>query len=115
MTDISISEDDLIILAQQDMATLAEWWCRLNSYEWPQDLPDPEPPHRDPTRCRRWGLMCWIDKRIGHRVISRQWNKDMTDEEHEDFWRGTFEGDADAKERHKQRTLRKLGIVGTNV
>lgn len=108
-----LTDDDLFALASQDMQTLAEGWCALNRWEWPQWLPSPETyEHRREVReTRAREAMRWIENRIGNRVISRVWNKEMTDEEHEDFWRGIIEGNADARERDHQRRLRKCGVV----
>lgn len=106
-----LTDDDLISLATQNMQTLAEGWCTLNGWGWPQWLPCPESPEKWRVETRRREAMRWIENRIGRRVISRVWNKDMTDEEHEDFWRGIFEGNADARERDHQRRLRKCGVV----
>ena len=102
-----MTEDDHLVLAQQDMQTLAKWWCLLNSWEWPAELSDPEPTTHVPGG-RRGRLMDWIDNQIGHRQCSREWNRDMTDEEHNDFWRGTFEGNAEARERHMRRVREKV-------
>ena len=86
--------------------TLAEGWCALNSWEWPQWLPCPETYEyrREVKENRGRAAMRWIENRVGKRILSRVWNKDrMTDEEHEDFWRGVHEGNAEALERYYER------------
>lgn len=103
----SMTPQDEAILAQQSMETLAEWWCQLNSWDWPEELPDPEP--REYVRGGRRGeIMQWIDDGVGRRVISRTWNKSMTDEEHNDFWRGHFEGHKPSKDRDRKRKMDKI-------
>lgn len=107
-----INAEDHAVLAQQDMKTLAEWWCLLNRWEWPRELVDPEPAVHVPGG-RRGRIMDWIDQRIGHRVVSREWNRHMTDEEHEDFWRGVYEGNAEALARHRKRTADRISAGKT--
>lgn len=79
----------LEVLNAQDDQTLAEWWCELNRWRWPDALPDPEPvpQYHSDGQDVRWAVMCWIDAKIGHKIVSRTWNKDMPDEVFESFWR----------------------------
>jgi hypothetical protein len=84
-----------IIIAIQPRETLARWWCLLNSWGWPKELP-------------QWGnsdvrsqLMRYMEQRVSPKECSRYWNRDMTPEEFEDFWNGTHEGDLAANERYK--------------
>jgi hypothetical protein len=97
---------DETILAQQDLATLARWYCELNSWEWPEGLPDPEPAEFAPGG-RRGTIMDWIFEAIGHRAISHHWNVirsgmfQMTEDEFNNFWRGHYEGHAPSLERHR--------------
>jgi hypothetical protein len=45
--------------------------------------------------------MAIIVGRIGEMKVSREWNRRwMSDHEFADFWRGTHEGDIEAKLRH---------------
>lgn len=107
-----ITNKDLAVLAQQESETLAQWWCDLNRFEWPEELPDPEPP-QFVHGSRRSKIMGWIMESVGHRFCNRVWNSHMTDGEHNDFWRGNFEGHKESRERHERRSLdmfeRKLG------
>lgn len=68
-------------LKDLDNQTLAEWWCFLNSHvsgencHWHQHIQ----------------VMDIIEERIGHKAVSREWNKDrMTDEEHEKWFAKRF-------------------------
>lgn len=97
-----LTAEDHAILSQQSMETLAKWHCELNRWGWPEDLPDPEPAVYTPGS-RRSAIMRWINDAVGFRVINREWNRDMTDEEHNDFWRGNFEGHEPSRERSYQR------------
>lgn len=55
---------------------LAEYWCRLNVFDWPPNLPKDY-----------WSVMCWISSRIGIKECLREWNKDnMDNKQFDDFW-----------------------------
>lgn len=77
----------LKVLEAQDEETLAAWSCELNSWRWPSELPDPEPPEYIPGGLRS-AVMDWIDAKIGNRAVLRYHNRDMSDEVFESFWRG---------------------------
>lgn len=94
-----IDREDIAVLDDQDYPTLARWWCDLNRWNWPQGLPNPEAADWDPTT-RRFKILAWIDRRIPHRMISREWNNQMTDEEFNDFYSGVYQNDKAAKMRH---------------
>jgi len=108
-----MNQEDLFVLEKQDDTTLAEWYCKLNYWEWPVELPNPmtqeerntpEYPHDD----RGWKIMCWIKDRVGQRLVSYTWNKDkLNDVQFNDFYRGTYEGDLEAKRRY-ERWLYKI-------
>ena len=95
-----ISEADKKILIAQDDWTLAEWHAVLNRFDWPAQLPNPEPAEHRPGD-RRAKLMDWIWELVGDRLISRVWNKRMTDEEFDDFWKGVMEKDPAARARYE--------------
>lgn len=86
-----MTEDDKKVLQEQDNDTLAEWWCTLNRWDWPEGLPDPMTGEErrkdyDPAN-RATRMMHWIEERVGHKKVSRWWNKDnMTDEQHDLFY-----------------------------
>lgn len=105
MAETLITTEDESALSQQDMPTLAEWWSALNGWEWPSDLPNPEPQRNYVPNDRRIQLMRWIEGAIGLRAIFHQWHvvrdKRMTEEQFNDFWRGNFEG-------HKPSRVREL-------
>ena len=84
-----VTKAQRVALFEQTPQTLAEWWCTLNRWEWPDGLPDPESPSEfhETSQSVRWAIQCWISKEIGERAISREWNKDMPDDVFNDFWR----------------------------
>jgi len=111
-----ITTDDIEILEQQNMHTLAKWWCEFNSWGWPSAIPNPETQDErmsfyennyklgENKRSRASQIMEWIDNRIGHRVISQEWNKErMSPEEFNDFWLRR-EGNQGAIERDDKKT-----------
>lgn len=108
---MNLSDADVSALNQRTDRELAQWWCELNSHEWPEGLPNPEPriPGMPVALTRSWAIMEAIKGRVGDRLCSRVWNHDMTDEEHADFWAGVFEGNAAARERHELRMAEKHG------
>jgi hypothetical protein len=106
-----VTTEDYEILNKEDDVTLAQWWCMLNRWDWPEELPNKDLTHRDKgykTGGRRSQLMNIIENRVGKRLISWQWNKnDMTNEEFNDFYAGTYCGDKEAKSRHEKRDFEK--------
>lgn len=72
---LNISDADKAILDEADTETLANWWCMLNRYEWPEELPNPEKAEYIPGG-RRGRLMDHIQGRIGIKECLRSWNKD---------------------------------------
>jgi len=108
-----ITKADIEIIDSQDNATLAQWNCELNRWNWPEELPDEDKSHESKNYSsggRRSQLMSLMEERVGHRLISRTWNKDMTDDEHDDFFNGTFCGDKEANARYEARLKSKHGI-----
>lgn len=83
------SEEDIRIIRSQDDKTLAEWSAKLNCFEWPSELPNPEPT-RYIRNGRRGQLMYAIDNEIGKKETSRFWNcvhqGHMTPEQFEFWW-----------------------------
>lgn len=107
---MTITNDQMIILQIQNATTLAKWYCELSEWRWPGILPDPEDAtSRITTRhvTRAHLIMDWIKNRVGERFISRIHNSGMTDEEHNDFWRGCHEGHVESKERFESRLLER--------
>ena len=111
-----MTKEDIEVLEQQNMHTLAKWWCEFNSWGWPCTIPNPETKDErfaiyednkatgERKKSRAMQIMDWIDNRIGHRVISQEWNKDrMSPEEFNDFWMEIYEGNKEARERNKKR------------
>ena len=94
-----VTKEDFIIINEQEDLILAEWWCQLNRWDWPEKLPNPESDNYIPNG-RRSKIMDIIDDKISHRLISRTWNKKMSDTEFEDFYAGVFENDSAARARY---------------
>lgn len=81
-----VTKEDKEILSKFSDNDLADMSNLLNCWEWPEELPNPEPDTYIPND-RRSQLMRYIDGKVGGKLVSRRWNKDrMTDEQHEIFW-----------------------------
>ena len=79
---------DKEIILKTDSKTLAKWWCKLNRWQWPEAFPDPEPEailYKQTYRRRK--LMLLIIKIVGTKVIVREWNRAMTDDQFDAFWK----------------------------
>lgn len=84
-TAAHLEEGDVLLLNVATDKTLAEWWCLLNRYEWPEKIPNPTP--RDAAiPNRRGALMNEIVSRIGMKECLREWNKDSMPGEQFDEW-----------------------------
>lgn len=68
-----ITELDVSILNNQTHSTLAVWHCQLNSWLWPEELPDAEKSEYVKDG-RRSQIMHWIENEIGAKLISEEWN-----------------------------------------
>ena len=78
-------KDKEILLALSDVE-LADMSKMLNSWLWPELLPDDEGDNYV-FNGRRSQLMKYIETKVGAEFISRRWNIDrMTDKEHKKFW-----------------------------
>lgn len=87
-----ITAEQIAALEAQSDTTLAEWWCVLNRWKWPEGLSDaPHPPIQYEANDARAQLMHWIDDKVGHKFILRHHNREMPDEVFESFWRGERE------------------------
>jgi hypothetical protein len=84
---------ELIILSRQDEETLARWYCMLNSWDWPEEIPNVEPKpklvgERTP---RRDALMGYILGKVSQQSIMAHWNRaKMTEDEFNDWFNETF-------------------------
>ena len=100
MVNTKLTEADLEALGKQDHLTLCRGWNILNTWRWPEWLPDEEKPLDPWTHdTRRGAAMDWINERIPAKELLRVWNTDevfacpgqpprMTNEEFELWWRG---------------------------
>ena len=115
---ISISEHDKKILDSKTDIELAQIWIDLNKYNCPNSLFH----HKDEAKrlselsVRSYEknnivslIMKYISEKIGYYVILKLSNeKELSDEEFEDFWKGNYENDIYAKERDSIRALKKI-------
>lgn len=83
-----VTAEQVGVLEKQDDSMLAAWWCELNGWRWPANLPQTCDRYGYEDRGEGWAIMCWIEKKVGKRLISRTWNKDMPEPVFESFWRG---------------------------
>jgi len=116
---------DLLVLEMQDDNTLAEWCCLLNSWGWPEGLPDPMTKEEridydlqtvtieELMSKRDSKIIQWIESKVGKKLISWTHNKErMTEEEFDLFWRGNYEGDKEAKRKYDEISWKKVGGEG---
>ena len=97
---IAALANDIACLKGRTPEELAEYWCILNRWEWPEQIPNPEPvlalikhKYRYRETPRRDAIMAHIENMVEHKLISYTWNKDtMTDEEHSVWYAKTFGG-----------------------
>lgn len=98
-----INDEQRAALLAQDDDGLAHWWDILNHWQWPEGLPAPE---RVIDDRRQFVLSCraaitdWIEAVVGRRQLLRTHNPTLTDEEFDDFYRGSYEGDEEAFARY---------------
>ena len=116
---------DLLALEIQDDDTLAEWYCTLNMWGWPEGLPGPmteeerkdydiktiSPEEYDAMRCSQ--IMAWIKNKVGARKGSWFRNKEsMSEEEVNLGWRGNHEGDKEGKRKSDEISWVRVGGEG---
>lgn len=108
----NFDHSEMEFLDKQDTVTLAKWWCKLNSWEWPDGLPNKQASlhtfERGELEKWRGGLiMDYIEMKIGKKRCNREWNREsMSDTEHETFWAAHYLGDGDALKRDTMRRRR---------
>jgi hypothetical protein len=111
-----MTSHDKELIDTADEQTLARWWCELNRYEAPEPFMDKEeienlvdvPPKDWKLNTRLNSIMQYIQTKVEGKLLSRTWNKHMTDEEFDDFWQGCYCGDIEAKRRYDIRKVKKL-------
>ena len=94
MSEITLLLADVEKIQGRSHEELAEWWCTLNSWEWPDDIPNPESIEgaiMERKTPRRDALMDKIKEIVPHKLISYAWNKDrMSVKEHDEWFARTF-------------------------
>ena len=105
---MDVKREDTNILIRRDTEILAKWWCTLNRYELPEDLPDPEPAESVPGG-RRGKIMSFIMAKIGKKECLREWNKDDMNEEEFEVWYENRDGDEYAKVEKEEHPLPSAG------
>lgn len=119
-----MTKDDKKVIDLQNHETLAKWWTMINCSEIVDELPNTKEVNvtfdkpiaqwtKEETKAfkesRSLSIMSYIESIIGRKETSRYWNKDrMNNEEFEDFWLGTYEGDEEAKRHHEIKSFKKL-------
>lgn len=74
-----ITDADIAACKKQTHATLVNWWCELNRWNWPKELPDEE--SRDaPHPRRRSAIMSWIESRVGMQKCLDKWSDSYRDQ-----------------------------------
>lgn len=100
----TINDNDRAIIKIAYYKILAEWWGMLNDWKWPSELL-PEESKEEHHLGRRSALMAAIEEKIGKRYCLRYHNKDMSEDEFEDFWQGTHGSDPEARRRYWTRLI----------
>lgn len=109
-----VSERERYLIGTTGYYTLWTWWNKLNNWDWPQEVLPEEVP-KEHQKGRRITLMDLIEAKVGKKYLLREHNRDMTEQEFEDFWQGTKCGDQEAYRRYyedlTQRISRNLPTV----
>lgn len=82
---LELSNQDIRLLNTQSSKTLASWWCDLNRWGWPKELPNPEEPLYN-FDSRRHLFICWIMEKITLKECLRYWNLDLMDNREFECW-----------------------------
>ena len=114
---MNITKEDKITILQMTEQRIAELCNELNSYGKPAEFPQ----YWDEfTRLRKLTpreytmdnilskLHKFAKENCSRRLASRLRNKDMTDEEHDDFWEGNYGNDKEALERSTIRDWKNI-------
>lgn len=98
-----LNGSDMMALYHQPRKVLIQWWLMLNSWKWPDGLPNPEPLIYENIRFTRRGrIMKWISSKVGMKAILREHNKKMSYFEFKDFWEAHYEANKEARERYRK-------------
>lgn len=99
-----IEKEDLMALEGINYVRLADMWCELNRWQWPEEIPNPLTTEPVTASQRGWRIMQYIEQLVGEELVSRRWNKDnMTEEEFYDFWAHYKNNDKHARKRYLER------------
>lgn len=103
----TITQAQFDVLEKQNEETLCLWYCMINTWTWPKELPDDPYPlvHDRDERMRLLAfqprrvtcvILDWITGRVGRKAVSRYWNvvfnKHMTEESFQEWWLKEKEG-----------------------
>lgn len=81
-----MTSDDL---KQFTAKQLAEFWCSLNSFEWPPELGDKPAGYGDRDDDKSGiKIMGLIERELGIKECLREWNKDRMDNDQFEAWWG---------------------------
>lgn len=111
-TRISLCQRVALTLHAANDALLTSWWIILNDWQWPENLPDPEPvPAFDDDRAlaiwlttsSRGAITSWIENMVGKRTLLRTIMGSLTDAEFDDYYLARVEANTEALERERLR------------
>lgn len=91
-----VSNSAVLELRKIPKSEWARLWCKMNVWEFPNELKNVKPDWWDDEHTKEKREMMYqflepimeeISDEIGHKACNREWNRyRMTDEEHEKFW-----------------------------
>lgn len=111
-----MTQEDREIIDGLPEIRVAELCNELNCYKVPKEFEkyakeiedESKVPVKEYTRGIIHELRVYATSKCSPRLVSRLWNKQMTDEEHNDFWEGHYNGNAEAKEGYVMRNWKEV-------
>lgn len=110
-----MTEEDKQILDNKSNKELAFIWTEINHYKCPDIFNHYKEEIERLSKLSIRGyekdniissLMRYIESKIPYKLILKVANKNLSEKEFEDFWKGNYENDLEAKERDSIRTLK---------